>query len=138
MPPARSAAEQRRATQTALADFARLPLPKAARALLGGLGYSSDNTVDLGSKPTEFVANLKQFGKAPAAFDEKKAQVTQWRSAHFVFQIRATTFGVLVDTANLHLMKLRDRLAIRYGDKPTDSLMECVFAKPRQVEAPLN
>lgn len=40
-------------------------------------------------------------------------------------------------TANRRLMKLRDRLATRYGDIPTDSLLERVFAKPRQVEAPL-
>lgn len=34
MSPSNSAAERRQATQTALADFACLPLPEAARALL--------------------------------------------------------------------------------------------------------
>ena len=52
-------------------------------------------------------------------------------------RVRATTFGALVDTANLRLMKLRDRLAQRYDDMPTDSLLERVFSRPRQIEAPL-
>lgn len=43
----------------------------------------------------------------------------------------------MTDTANLRLMKLRGRLASRYDEMPTDHLLERVFSKPRQVEAPL-
>lgn len=47
-------------------------------------------------------------------------------------KVRAITFGALVDSANLRLLKLRTRLAKRYGDIPTDSLLQRVFAKPVQ------
>jgi len=87
MPPANSAAERRQEVQAALKTFANTPLAKASATLLNSLGYTSDKIADFGSKPAEFVANLKQFSKAPAAFDEKKAQVAQWRSAHFIFQL---------------------------------------------------
>jgi hypothetical protein len=56
----------------ALADFQKHPLREACAELLSALGYQSDKTA-------EFVTHLKQFSKAPAAFDEKKAQVAQWR-----------------------------------------------------------
>ncbi len=52
-------------------------------------------------------------------------------------RVRATTFGALVDTANLRLMKLRGRLASRYDEMPTDHLLERVFSRPWQAEAPL-
>ena len=48
-------------------------------------------------------------------------------------RVRATTFSQLVGTANLRLMKLRDRLKSRYGDMPTDSLLERVLGKPYQA-----
>ena len=48
-------------------------------------------------------------------------------------RVRATTFSQLVGTANLRLMKLRDRLKSRYGDMPTDSLLERVLGKPYQT-----
>lgn len=51
-------------------------------------------------------------------------------------RVRATTFGSLVDTANRRLLRLRDRLATRYGQIPTDDLLERVFSSPQQVEAP--
>ncbi|MFA7270196.1 MAG: Eco57I restriction-modification methylase domain-containing protein [Sterolibacterium sp.] len=87
MPPVNSAAARRQDVQAALKSFANTSLAKASVNLLNSLGYTSDKTVDLGAKPAEFVANLKQLSKIPAAFDEKKAQVAQWRSAHFVFQL---------------------------------------------------
>ncbi len=47
-------------------------------------------------------------------------------------RVRATTFGTLIDTANRRLLKLRDVLAERYGNIPTDSLLDRVFAQPLQ------
>lgn len=47
-------------------------------------------------------------------------------------RVRATTFGTLVDTANRRLLKLRDVLAVRYGNQSTDGLLERVFARPEQ------
>lgn len=47
-------------------------------------------------------------------------------------RVRATTFGALIDTANRRLLKLRDVLADRYGNIPTDSLLDRVFAQPTQ------
>ena len=54
-------------------------------------------------------------------------------------RVRATTFGVLIDTANRRMMKLRDTLAARYASIPTDTLMERVLERPIQteLEAPL-
>lgn len=49
-------------------------------------------------------------------------------------RVRATTFGALIDTANRRLLKLRDVLAERYGNIPTDSLLDRVFARPSQGE----
>lgn len=46
--------------------------------------------------------------------------------------VRATTFGILVDTANRRLLKLRDRLSTRYSNLPTDRLLERVFSAPDQ------
>lgn len=51
-------------------------------------------------------------------------------------RVRATTFSHLVGTANLRLMKLRDRLQSRYGEIPTDSLLERVLGRPFQVNIP--
>ncbi|MGL6077177.1 ATP-binding protein [Methyloversatilis discipulorum] len=48
-------------------------------------------------------------------------------------RVRATTFGVLVDTANRRLMKLRDVLAARYGSVTTDVLLNRVFSQPDQM-----
>lgn len=52
-------------------------------------------------------------------------------------RVRATTFGALVDTANLRLLKLRDRLSSRYGEIPTDKLLERVLSTPQQADLPL-
>ena len=54
-------------------------------------------------------------------------------------RVRATTFGVLIGTANRRMMKLRDTLAARYASIPTDTLMERVLERPIQteLEAPL-
>jgi hypothetical protein len=51
-------------------------------------------------------------------------------------RVRATTFSQLVGTANLRLMKLRDRLKSRYGEMPTDGLLERVLSKPHQLIVP--
>lgn len=47
-------------------------------------------------------------------------------------RVRATTFGTLIDTANRRLLKLRDILAERYANIPTDGLLDRVFAQPSQ------
>lgn len=47
-------------------------------------------------------------------------------------RVRATTFGNLIDTANRRLLKLRDVLATRYGNLPTDGLLDRVFSRPVQ------
>lgn len=47
-------------------------------------------------------------------------------------RVRATTFGALIDTANRRLLKLRDVLAERYSNIPTDGLLDRVFAQPSQ------
>jgi hypothetical protein len=49
-------------------------------------------------------------------------------------RIRAATFGMLVDTANARLMKLRKVLADRYGDVSTDYLVTRVFSQPMQAK----
>lgn len=72
---------------SALESFSQQPLPIAATGLLRTLGYSSDKTIDLGSRPAEFMARLRQFSQTPAAFDEARAALPQWRSAHFLFQL---------------------------------------------------
>jgi hypothetical protein len=52
-------------------------------------------------------------------------------------RVRATTFGILVDTANARLLKLRDTLSARYGSTPTDLLLQRVFAESDQAEMDL-
>lgn len=47
-------------------------------------------------------------------------------------RVRAVTFGSLVDTANARLLKLRNVLAERYGNSPTNSLLDRVFAESAQ------
>ena len=71
----------------ALGSFRQQALPVATVGLLGVLGYRSDKTVDLGKQPADFVANLSQLSRAPSTFDAARAEVTQWRSAYFVFQL---------------------------------------------------
>ena len=72
---------------SALDSFSQQALPLAAVGLLKTLGYSSDKTIDLGSRPADFVARLHQFSQTPSAFDDARAKVAQWRSAHFLFQL---------------------------------------------------
>lgn len=45
-------------------------------------------------------------------------------------RVRATTFDTLVDTANRRLMKLRDTLAARYENIPTDALLSRALSQP--------
>lgn len=52
-------------------------------------------------------------------------------------RVRATTFGTLVATANRRLLKLRDTLASRYGNIPTNRLLSRVFATEQQGEMDL-
>lgn len=47
-------------------------------------------------------------------------------------RIRAVTFGSLVDTANARLLKLRSVLSERYGNAPTNSLLDRVFSESAQ------
>lgn len=49
-------------------------------------------------------------------------------------RVRATTFAALIDTANRRMMKLRDSLAARYSEIPTDALIERVLGQPNQAE----
>ena len=72
---------------SALDSFNQRPLQLAAAGLLKTLGYSSDKTIDLGSRPADFVARLRQFSHTPSAFDDARAEVAQWLSAHFLFQL---------------------------------------------------
>lgn len=55
-------------------------------------------------------------------------------------QVRATTYGALVSTANLRLMRLRKTLEGRYEDLETDTLLSRVMSTPEQdaldLEAP--
>ena len=71
----------------ALDSFNQQPLPIAAAGLLKTLGYDSDKTIDLGSRPADFVAKLRQSSQAPSAFDDARADVARWRGAHFLFQL---------------------------------------------------
>jgi len=48
-------------------------------------------------------------------------------------RIRAATFGLLVDTANARLLKLRTVLADRYGGSSTNELLNRVFPQPTQA-----
>ena len=72
---------------SALDSFNQQPLPLATAALLKTLGYSSDKTIDLGSQPADFVARLRRFSQTQSAFDDARAEVAQWHSAHFLFQL---------------------------------------------------
>lgn len=47
-------------------------------------------------------------------------------------RLRATTFGSLVDTANLRLMRMRELLSGRYADIGSDELVSRVLEKPVQ------
>lgn len=47
-------------------------------------------------------------------------------------QVRATTYGALVSTANLRLMRLRKTLEDRYGNLSTDTLLAKVLATQEQ------
>lgn len=72
---------------SALQGFQQQALPLATNGLLGVLGYRSDKTLDIGSRPAEFVAQLRQFNPTPSAFDDSRAGVGHWLSAHFLFQL---------------------------------------------------
>jgi len=49
-------------------------------------------------------------------------------------RVRATTYGVLVDTANHRLLKLRDVLSARYDSTSTDDLLDRVLSHPHQEQ----
>ena len=72
---------------SALQGFQQQALPLATNGLLGVLGYRSDKTLDIGSRPAEFVAQLRHFNPTPSAFDDSRAGVGHWLSAHFLFQL---------------------------------------------------
>lgn len=46
--------------------------------------------------------------------------------------VRATTFGILVDTANRRMLRLREVLSSRYSEIPTEHLLEKIFSQPEQ------
>jgi len=67
----------------ALAEFQTRPLQDAARHLLGALGYRSDRSL-AGSDPSP-RSFIELF---PASlFDQKKALVSEWKSADLLFQV---------------------------------------------------
>ena len=97
----------------ALDSVNQQPLPLAATGLLKTLGYSSDKTIDLGSRPTDFVARLRQFSQTPSAFDDARAEVALWHSAHFLFQLTNDEIPSLMlgqrsfsTTASVHAQQL--------------------------------
>ncbi|WP_429582058.1 ATP-binding protein [Pseudomonas frederiksbergensis] len=53
-------------------------------------------------------------------------------------QVRATTYGALVGTANLRLMRLRKTLEERYDKLPTDALLAKVLSIQEQATLNLN
>lgn len=53
-------------------------------------------------------------------------------------QVRATTYGALVGTANLRLMRLRKTLEERYDNLPTDTLLAKVLSIQEQATLDLN
>jgi hypothetical protein len=52
-------------------------------------------------------------------------------------QVRATTFGALVSTANLRLMRLRKTLEDRYDNLQTDALLAKVLSTQEQGDLDL-
>ena len=80
-------AQRRLQIASALDSFNQQPLPIAAAGLLKTLGYSSDKSIALSSRPADFVAELRQFSQTPSAFDDARAEVALWRGAHFLFQL---------------------------------------------------
>jgi hypothetical protein len=67
-------------------------------------------------------------GVAPGVGKDKTLQ----DGARIYGRVRATSFKTLVDTANLRLVRLREALAERYGNMPTDDLLARVFSQPEQ------
>ena len=66
----------------ALADFAGLPLEKAATAFFAALGYQGDRTQDeIGHNPDQFMAHL------PESFNRERAHTQHWRRCAFLFQL---------------------------------------------------
>lgn len=69
-----------------LAQFARLPLRKAATELLATLGYRSDRTLDAGdSRPEAFLDFVREH--AGGTFRDEKALVSHWVTADLLFQL---------------------------------------------------
>ncbi|GBH10097.1 Acetylornithine deacetylase/Succinyl-diaminopimelate desuccinylase or related deacylase [Pseudomonas syringae pv. actinidiae] len=57
---------------------------------------------------------------------------------HSYGQVRATTYGALVSTANLRLMRLRKTLEDRYNNLKTDALLLKVLATQEQASFDLD
>lgn len=84
--------------KAALQAFTKVPLRKAANALLDILGYRSDRTLDLeGSKPQSFLGFVAEHANA-AGFDPAKALFSDWETADILFQL---TDDDLARTASL-------------------------------------
>ena len=71
--------------QAALAKFENAPLKEATNDFLNTLGYQSDRTMaGIESTPRAF---LNAFCNSDYELDEKKAMVSEWKSADLIFQL---------------------------------------------------
>ncbi len=78
--------DHRTSIESNLQAFALTPLRQASLDLLDTLDYRSDKTTDLeDSKPQTFLDFIKEHN--PAAFNEEKALVADWKSADLLFQL---------------------------------------------------
>lgn len=73
----------------------------------------------VGQKIKAGVASVKKTGDESGSFG----------------QVNAVTFSGLADTANLRLIKLRERLRFRYEGIATNELLDRVLSQPTQMEA---
>ena len=77
----------RQSVTSALAAFQSRPLRDAARHLLGSLGYRSDRSLSgPDSSPASFLELISSSG-SEHAFDQKKAFVSEWKTADLLFQL---------------------------------------------------
>lgn len=79
-----SALESKQQIETALRDFARLPLGEAAINLFAALGYGSARRVEL--QPNTAENFLATFGNR-RPFNRQQSLVEDWKSVDFLFQL---------------------------------------------------
>lgn len=80
-------AARRSAVERALKLIPKQSLVPGFTNLLAALGYRSDRTTNLGSTPTDFAKNLRQFSKNVRQVNEGKATLKDWRECSLLFQI---------------------------------------------------